>query len=314
MSAEEKLRKLLSLLTPLLVVALIMGCGGVGKATLTPTFTPAPMPTSTPAPTPSLTPTPDAAAIRERASLAVAAANSYRLERKILASIATQNDSKSPAIRVLVTGDMALDVPGHKMRMKNSRNVELPPGQAAPPVTESSIYIVGNVLYIKGLFPDEPQQWVKTSVPENYWQIQNQAKQLTELLKLSEVAVLPPETTRDLDVPSHVLQVAPKLEGFWELVAQQPGIGLPPQPPPGVALSQIVRSRELKLWLAQTTGLPLKVEMRMKVQMGPVAQPSGERSMDIVVTMLFYDYNQPVSIELPAEAEGAEELIPASSP
>lgn len=279
-----------------------------------PSPTPASFLTVTPPPGPSPLPTPalDAAVLRERASQAVAAVTTYRFDLAVAVRRAIKKDGELTEMRLSLRSLGALDIPARQMRMENSLNVKLPPPQQQPPLMETIIFVLGDGMYIRGPSPLQPEQWARTRLPEDYWQSQNQAQQQMELLKLSEVEVLAPETivSGGRETPTHVLRVTPHLERFWQIVAHQPGVNLMPQPPPGVPLSQMVRRPAMKVWLSEATALPVKAEMEASFHIDPtiVAGAPGELSLDIGITMLFYDYNQPVSIELPAEAREAMEL------
>jgi hypothetical protein len=62
--------------------------------------------------------------------------------------------------------------------------------------------------------------------------------------------------------------------------------------------------------LDQTTNLPLKAELKMLFVIGPTLVPtySGDITMDINISLTFSQYDQPLDIQLPAEAQTAKEL------
>jgi len=55
----------------------------------------------------------------------------------------------------------------------------------------------------------------------------------------------------------------------------------------------------------QTTG---KMDMEMETEDFGMPEEEGKMTIDMFMTMLAYNYNQPVSIVLPPEAEDAEEF------
>ncbi len=100
------------------------------------------------------------------------------------------------------------------------------------------------------------------------------------------------------------------MKAFWSLIAGQPGVQLPSDAPPGVAFSQFIKNAEMKLWVAQASGFPIRAELKMSIQIGPsqVSALTNDVSMDVSVNMLFRDYNKAVSIDLPEEAKNAADL------
>jgi hypothetical protein len=93
-------------------------------------------------------------------------------------------------------------------------------------------------------------------------------------------------------------------------MGSQPGIQLPSGAPPGVEFSQIIPSSDVKVWLAQSGGYPLKAEITLNVFVTPaqVSSLTTNLTMAAGLSMSFHDYNQPVTIELPQEAQAAGEL------
>jgi hypothetical protein len=196
--------------------------------------------------------------------------------------------------------------------MMNSITVKQPDFQAGLPMIESGLLIVGDTMYIQGLFPDQPQMWTKTPAPDNYWKLLNQAGQLAALLQGQNATILTPEKVHsgNLDILCDVLQVTPDLKTLWSLMTIQPGIQLPKDAPPGVAFSQFIKKAQMKLWIAQDSGFPIKSELSMSFQIGPaqVQALKNDISMDIIINMLYYDYNKAITIDLPDEAKNATDL------
>ena len=57
----------------------------------------------------------------------------------------------------------------------------------------------------------------------------------------------------------------------------------------------------------------MKAEIEMSLEFTPEAmgypEEEGEGAIDLFMTMLIFNYNQPVSIELPPEAEDAIDIM-----
>jgi hypothetical protein len=253
---------------------------------------------------------PDASTIKERTSQGISRVSSYYLDRNI-SVIRSSGTDKSDENNNTIISNMALDIAGHNMRMDNSIVVRMP-GQPALPLIENSLYIIGDIMYVQGLFPDKPEMWSKTNITQDYWEMQNQARQLVELLQLSDIEVLSRENviSGDLNIPCDVLKVTPDLEKLWGILVDQPGMPLPPSAPPNVAFSQIVKNSEIKVWVDQTGGFPVKATLNVGIVVSPAELPTltSAVSMDVNLNMEFSDYNRPISIELPEEAKNAPDL------
>jgi hypothetical protein len=213
------------------------------------------------------------------------------------------------------SSSQALDISGRKMQMDNKINMKPPSGQPTWPLLENGVYVVDGTLYISGLFPDEPTLWGKTAATDAYWQKQNQAERLAELLNVPQVAILSPEIIQsgNVSVACDVLRVTPNLESFWALVLLQPGIGglgLPPQPPTGVGWDQMIKNASMTLWVSQTNGVPIRADLSISMEIGPTQVPTftTDLALDMTASMLFHDYGQTFSIALPQGAKDAIEL------
>jgi hypothetical protein len=77
-------------------------------------------------------------------------------------------------------------------------------------------------------------------------------------------------------------------------------------------MKEVFEGFSVKQWIARDTYLLCKAEIEMVLEMTPEAMgfpdEEGSLTMEIVISLLAYDYNQPVSIELPPEAENAIEV------
>jgi hypothetical protein len=233
----------------------------------------------------------------------------YLFNRNIVA-VKSATVDKSDQTTTTINGKATLDLSARSMQMNNGINVVLASGQAVGPLLEQSIYILNNTMYIQGVFPDDPQMWSKTALTDTAWQLQNQAQQLVSLLQSQNVTVLTPEIVHsgDLDIPCDVLQVTPDLKGLWALLVGQPGIQLPSAAPSGVGFDQIIKSSAVKLWVAQSNGVPIQATINVSIQVDPTQVPSLKStvSMDISLSMQFSAYNRPVTINLPAEASATD--------
>ena len=173
-----------------------------------------------------------------------------------------------------------------------------------------AMYLIGDMMYTMMEIPEMGPMWMKSEMPEEYWEEMRQVEPQIELLEVSQVEVIGSERVGGVDC--YVLEVTPDLEQLWQIVMQQAEMA---GRMPDVAeefLQEIFRSFSVKQWVAKDTYFMAKAEIDMAVELTPEAmgfpEEEGVVTMDIAMSLLAYNYNQPVSIELPPEAEEAVEM------
>lgn len=104
------------------------------------------------------------------------------------------------------------------------------------------------------------------------------------------------------------------MEQLWQLAMQQAAV-TGERVIPDIAedvIKEVLRNFSMKQWIAKDSYFLTKAEIAMDMELNPddlvMPDEEGEMEMDVFMTMLAYNYNQPVSIVLPPEAEEAEEF------
>ena len=213
-----------------------------------------------------------------------------------------------------------VDSENKAMKMEMNMSMGIPEG---PFGMEMEMYLINNTSYMKmSGIPGVPVMWMKQEIPEleEYWAAQNQVEQQREIMNASEVELLGEEKVDGIDC--YILSITPDMEKYWETMMKGPGMS-------GMmdisnVSSDMFKEMSIKDWIAKDTYFPMKTEMQMKMVMVMTEEnipvPEAEEpfeitmDMDIDIDILFYDYNEPVSIELPEEAESAIEtpMIPGA--
>ena len=156
---------------------------------------------------------------------------------------------------------------------------------------------------------------MKEEVPAEAWEMLKGISGLEthkELLETAQVKVIGSEKVKGVDC--YVPQLTPETVQLWQTAMGQGAVGeegiLPTVPEE--SLQEVIRSFSVKQWIAKDTYFLMKVEIDMAVESTPEVMDylgeEGEMSMDITLSFLAYNYNQPVSIVLPPEAEEAIEV------
>jgi hypothetical protein len=166
-------------------------------------------------------------------------------------------------------------------------------------------YFIDGMLYTKPKDPEEETIWMKEEAPEEWWEEQQQMgfESQIELLEAAQVQVIGSESVSDIDC--YVLEVTPDLQQLWKLHNN-----LTFQETPDVTeeyLQEIFHSFSIKQWVAKDTYFLMKAEIDISTEFPP--ETPGPSTIDIAMVLLAYNYNQPVSIVLPLEAEEAVQFV-----
>ena len=204
----------------------------------------------------------------------------------------------------------ALDFDNRQMRMDLTMYMAMP-GEPEVEVA-MEIYLIGDMMYMSAEVPGMGLMWMKSEMPEGYWEQMSQVQSSqVELLEAAQVEVIGSEKVRGVDC--YVLQLTPDMAQLWQLAMQQAEVTELEMPAVSEEfVLEMFRSFSVKQWIAKDTYFLTKAEIDMAMELTPEAMgfpgEEGMLAMDIAIALLTYNYNQPVSIVLPPEAEEAIEV------
>lgn len=245
--------------------------------------------------------------------------DTYKFDLDMTQKTLISNETSDMEIMTISTGKGAADNINEKLMMEMTMTMKMPEKAEMPDTMEMKMdmYFINNTMYTKmdmGI-PGLPTQWTKMEMPEGYeesWESQNQVDQQIELLKVSEMELLEDEKVNDVDC--YVLKLTPDIEKYWDIMMKQEGMSeLMQNLQQNVSfdIGEMIKEMSLKYWIAKDTKFPMKTEMQIKMVMSsedlniPETEEKFTMTMDQRTDMVFYDYNKPVTIELPKEAESA---------
>jgi hypothetical protein len=231
-----------------------------------------------------------------------------------------------------MTMDMASEVGGEALErtvtMDNSGTLDLENRQMGANLTMNVVapgkdeevmgvvmYIIDGMMYAMPEAPGEEPTWMKEKVPAEAWEMMEGTSGLEDykgLLEAAQVEVLGSEKVKGVDC--YVLQLTPNMAQLWQTAMQPGGAGRGEVLPavPEEFLQEVVRSFSVKQWIAKDTYFLMKVEIDMAVESNPelmgYPDEEGEININLTISLLAYNYNQPVSLELPPEAKEAQTL------
>jgi hypothetical protein len=210
---------------------------------------------------------------------------------------------------MVVDGTGVMDIANEEMQMTMNMTVDIPGAGEQEMAMEA--YIVGGWIYTKMDLLELGEQWMKMEVTEEMWQQQGQIEPLLEFLVTAvEINYLGSEMVSGTEC--YLFEIVPDMEALGELLSQETsGMGI--MDFSQFDLADLYKELSVKEWIAKDSYLLMKVEITMDLEMsasdvGATEDDFDRMTMDIKIVESFYDYNEPVSIELPPEALDAEEI------
>ena len=232
----------------------------------------------------------------------------YQFDMDMTMDVAAEAEGETFEMTMVTDSSGALDLENRRMMMDMTMSMAMPGLEMEMGM---EMYLIGDMMYMFMESPWVEPMWTKLEMPEGTWEEWSQTEAQVGLLEVAQVEVIGSERVRGIDC--YVLEVTPDMEQLWQMVMQQ--AELTGEEMPDVAeefIQEIFRSFSVKQWVAKDTYFLTKAEIDMAVELTPEAmgfpEEEGIMTMDIAISLLAYDYNQPVSIELPPEAEEAMEV------
>ena len=241
-----------------------------------------------------------------------ASVDTCRFEMSILQNLRLEKtadyDDIPDSMTLTGEGEGMLDAVNREMQMKLSTNVEMA-GEAVESMLLET-YVVDGYMY--SMFPNQEGdiEWVKMTAPTDMWDKQNQLAQQAEMLETADsIEYLGEENVDGVDC--YVVEINPSEEAINKLLSQ---IDMPVSANQlNVNFSNIFEDLVIKQWVAKDSKLFIKTEEKAAIELEPkdIGMSGNEfqkMMIDVDIVMKFYDYNKPLSVELPAEALEATEI------
>lgn len=242
--------------------------------------------------------------------IANAEVDTVKFDMNMLTTIEEIGGPKTGEATMVGDGTGAIDNVNKEMQMTINMTMDIPDqGKQDIPV---EYYLVDGWMHIKMSIPEMGEQWMKMRLPEEMWEKQSQIDQQIELLETAkEVNFLGSEDVSG--TACYVVEIVPSMEALGKLLSQFEMPDMEGIDPVELNLADLIKEMSIKQWIAEDSYLIMKSQTHVLMEMRPEdIGPSGEDfekiTMDQNTMMTFYDYNEPVSIELPEEALEASEV------
>jgi len=229
----------------------------------------------------------------------------YQFDMDMTMDMAGEAEGEAFEVTMVMDSSGAVDVENRQMSMDATQSMSM----IGQPEMEMGMemYIVGDMIYMLTWMTGMEATWLKSEMPEVYWEKVSQIESQLELLEAAQLEVIGSEMVGDIDC--YVLQLTPDLEQLWQFYMQQAQVS---GEVPEESLQEIFQTFSVKQWIAKDTYFLTKAEIDIVMELTPEVMgfPEEQGAMTMNITMIFlgYDYNQPVSIVLPPEAEEAIEM------
>lgn len=203
-------------------------------------------------------------------------------------------------IDVSVDIDSLVDMVDKEMQLDMTSTMSIRADTETEETSAIKEYILGDTVYVGMVSPVSPTEWVKGDVPDDFWELENYVSQQVELLRGAEVEIVGKEKVKG--VSCYVAEISPDMDRLLDFMSAQLEQSLPME-----LTEDSLSNYSLKGWYAKDTFFPMSThqEFDFTFDVG-----EDELVAHYVIDIQMYDYNKPVSIELPSEAEEAEYVGP----
>ena len=164
-------------------------------------------------------------------------------------------------------------------------------------------------------------QWMKTEMLYNEFLKEMGSIDFTEsqvdLLKSSDIVITGKETINDVEC--YVVKVSPDMSKLLEILIQQSqltgdsmlDIPVDEFDEMTANIDDLIKDVSAKYWIAKDTYYIVKGDVAFNMEMTPdimsLSDEEGSVALDMVMGMSMFNYDKPVAIVLPPEAEDAIE-------
>ena len=237
----------------------------------------------------------------------------YQMDMEMVMIMTVETEDETIEIHTRTDCSYSIDVANARMKMVMDIS-NMMPDAGEIEMTEAA-YLIDGMMYLGMDMPDfmGGSTWRKIRIPEEMLTEMDQVSSLTALIETAEITVLDSETINGVDC--YVVEVVPDADQLWQYLSQQLQLAGDEMEMPDIA-GEIIRKMydnvSVTLYIAKDTYFLIGASIDMYLELTPEdlghPEEEGSMTMDITTDMLAFDYNIPVSIELPPEAENATEV------
>ena len=246
--------------------------------------------------------------------LAIENADTYAFSMDMDMNIEVQGGSEAGKMEISMKADGVLDKADQEMQMDLDMSLEgdIEGMEGGSQVISAEMYMLDDWMYMKMKMAGMDEQWVKMPATEDVMGTSNLDmvdQQLAPLESMVDIEFVKYESVGGFQC--YVFKIVPDIEGIKEWLEEQ-------QMTAGTGewdelVEDMFKELDYRLWVTKDTKQIRKMKMTMSLEMtseqvGMSGADFDIMTLDVDLEMEIKDYNKPVSITLPDEAEDAIEM------
>jgi len=178
------------------------------------------------------------------------------------------------------------------------------------------LYVLKDYVYIGATIPDAGKQWIKAPATDEIlgtFDVNMMQEEMKIMDSPASVEFIEYATVRGIDC--YVVKLIPNAEYLREYAQQQTTGQVEIDWSKIEDISKMYEELSYRIWIAKDSKYVHKIEIKATLALTDDFVTSGmngldKMTVDVNGSIEMYDYNTPVSIELPDEAENAIEISP----
>jgi hypothetical protein len=235
--------------------------------------------------------------------------DTVKLDMDMAMDITVEGGDEAGKMTMVGDGAGVIDMVNKEMQMAMNMSMDIP--ELGEQEMGTEVYLVGEWMYTKMDIPEIGEQWIKMKLNEEIWQQESQIAQEIELLKTA-VEIDYSGSNAVNGTECYVFEIVPNMEALGDLLSQQ-ALSMGGMDFGQFNLADLIKEMSIKYWIAKDSYQVMKAEITMVMEMHPADVGATEAdfekmTIDLNTGTILYDYNQPVSIDLPEAALDAVEM------
>jgi hypothetical protein len=240
----------------------------------------------------------------------------YKFDMDLTTAMEATGGPEAGKLNMSMNTTGAYDQANQKMHLNINMNmkVNVPEMDESEQNMAMDMYMVEDTMYVKTDMPFLGDQWIKMPVDKEKatgFDAHMVSEQLDMLESPVEIEFLRYEMVDGSDC--YVFQVTPDMTKIMQWLAQQQMTGTEFDAEKIQNLADIFKEISYNVWITRDSKLMKKIDGSLLMDLIPEefgAESGAFDNMNINLStgMRLYDYNVPVTIELPEEAENAVEM------
>ena len=237
--------------------------------------------------------------------------NTYGLQSHGDLNLKGHADSGSLDMSIQTDTIGVYDVQNREGRSALLLNATMPENMGSDVHADVLVFLTRGTVYIGANVPQMSRQWLKTKMNDKLWLGQDQLAATMTLSDPGSARLAGSQNVEGQDC--YLVYSDPDPAATWMVITRLPGLSSVLDDM-SVKVPEAVKAISFKTWIATDTLYPLRSELTVRLNLTPgntsapgmATDLQGELNVSVQAT--FSNYNEPLSIDLPAETSVALEI------